>query len=159
MLRLLMGEFVAVSAGAGLSSRRIRLKEPQIPEKHHPEIPGNSMRLSQYFMPILRDDPKEAEIVSHKLMLRTGMIRQEAAGSYSWLPMGFRVLKKIEQIVREEQNRARKRCSSKPSLNRRFREHSGPSPLPIALRFRGCWQKRWRVMRQRESAANGRCIA
>jgi prolyl-tRNA synthetase len=64
------------------------------------------MRLSQYFMPILRDDPKEAEIASHKLMLRTGMVRQEAAGSYSWLPMGFRVLKKIEQIVREEQNRA-----------------------------------------------------
>jgi prolyl-tRNA synthetase len=64
------------------------------------------MRLSQYFMPILRDDPKEAEIVSHKLMLRAGMIRQEAAGSYSWLPLGFRVLKKIEQIVREEQNRA-----------------------------------------------------
>jgi prolyl-tRNA synthetase len=64
------------------------------------------MRLSRYFMPILRDDPKEAEIVSHKLMLRAGMIRQEAAGSYSWLPMGFRVLKKIEQIVREEQDRA-----------------------------------------------------
>ncbi len=64
------------------------------------------MRLSQYFMPILRDEPKEAEIVSHKLMLRAGMIRQEAAGSYSWLPTGFRVLKKIEQIVREEQNRA-----------------------------------------------------
>jgi prolyl-tRNA synthetase len=64
------------------------------------------MRLSRYFMPILRDDPKEAEIVSHKLMLRTGMIRQEAAGSYSWLPTGYRVLRKIEQIVREEQNRA-----------------------------------------------------
>ena len=64
------------------------------------------MRLSQYFMPILRDDPKEAEIVSHRLMLRAGMIRQEAAGSYSWLPTGFRVLKKIEQIVREEQDRA-----------------------------------------------------
>jgi prolyl-tRNA synthetase len=64
------------------------------------------MRLSQYFMPLLRDDPKEAEIVSHKLMLRAGMIRQEAAGSYSWLPTGFRVLKNIEQIVREEQNRA-----------------------------------------------------
>ncbi len=64
------------------------------------------MRLSQYFMPILRDDPKEAEIVSHRLMLRTGMIRQEAAGSYSWLPTGYRVLRKIEQIVREEQNRA-----------------------------------------------------
>ena len=64
------------------------------------------MRLSQYFMPILRDDPKEAEIASHRLMLRAGMIRQEAAGSYSWLPLGFRVLKKIEQIVREEQDRA-----------------------------------------------------
>jgi prolyl-tRNA synthetase len=64
------------------------------------------MRLSTYFLPVLRDDPKEAEIVSHKLMLRAGMIRQEAAGSYSWLPMGFKVLKKIEQIVREEQNRA-----------------------------------------------------
>jgi prolyl-tRNA synthetase len=70
------------------------------------ETQGFPMRLSQYFMPILRDDPKEAEIVSHKLMLRAGMIRQEAAGSYSWLPMGLRVLKKIEQIVREEQNRA-----------------------------------------------------
>jgi prolyl-tRNA synthetase len=64
------------------------------------------MRLSRYFMPILRDDPKEAEIISHRLMLRSGMIRQEAAGSYSWLPLGFRVLKKIELIVREEQDRA-----------------------------------------------------
>ncbi len=57
-------------------------------------------------MPILRHDPKEAEIVSHRLMLRAGMIRQESAGIYSWLPTGFRVLKKIEQIVREEQDRA-----------------------------------------------------
>ncbi|MDA7946609.1 MAG: proline--tRNA ligase [Hyphomicrobiaceae bacterium] len=64
------------------------------------------MRLSQYFLPILREDPKEAEIVSHKLMLRAGMIRQSSAGIYSWLPLGFRVLKKIEQIVREEQNRS-----------------------------------------------------
>ena len=64
------------------------------------------MRLSSYFLPILRETPSEAEIVSHKLMLRTGMIRQEAAGSYSWLPTGYRVLRKIEQIVREEQNRA-----------------------------------------------------
>jgi prolyl-tRNA synthetase len=64
------------------------------------------MRISQYFMPILRDEPKEAEIASHRLMLRAGMIRQESAGSYSWLPLGFRVLKKIEQIVREEQDRA-----------------------------------------------------
>jgi prolyl-tRNA synthetase len=64
------------------------------------------MRLSRYFLPVLRDDPKEAEIVSHRLMLRAGLIRQSSAGIYSWLPLGFRVLKKIEQIVREEQNRA-----------------------------------------------------
>jgi prolyl-tRNA synthetase len=64
------------------------------------------MRLSRYFLPILRETPKEAEIVSHRLMLRAGMIRQEAAGIYAWLPLGVRVLKKIEQIVREEINRA-----------------------------------------------------
>ena len=64
------------------------------------------MRMSRYFLPILRETPKEAEIVSHRLMLRAGMMRQEAAGIYAWLPLGFRVLKKIEQIVREEQNRA-----------------------------------------------------
>jgi prolyl-tRNA synthetase len=64
------------------------------------------MRLSRYFLPLLRDDPKEAEIVSHRLMLRAGLIRQSSAGIYSWLPLGYRVLHKIEQIVREEQNRA-----------------------------------------------------
>src|SRR5262245_22094123 len=64
------------------------------------------MRLSRYFLPVLRESPSEAEIVSHKLMLRAGMIRQSSAGIYSWLPLGFRVLKKIEQIVREEQDRA-----------------------------------------------------
>ena len=64
------------------------------------------MRMSRYFLPILRDDPKEAEIVSHRLMLRAGMIRQSSAGIYSWLPLGYRVLRKIEQIVREEQDRA-----------------------------------------------------
>ena len=64
------------------------------------------MRLSRFFLPILRDDPKEAEIASHRLMLRAGMIRQSSAGIYSWLPMGYRVLHKIEQIVREEQDRA-----------------------------------------------------
>jgi prolyl-tRNA synthetase len=64
------------------------------------------MRLSRFFLPILRETPKEAEIVSHRLMLRAGMIRQEAAGIYAWLPLGFRVLKKVEQIVREEQDRA-----------------------------------------------------
>ena len=64
------------------------------------------MRLSQFFMPTLRENPSEAQIVSHRLMLRAGMIRQASAGIYSWLPLGFRVLKKIEQIVREEQDRA-----------------------------------------------------
>jgi prolyl-tRNA synthetase len=64
------------------------------------------MRLSRYFLPLLRETPKEAEIASHRLMLRAGMLRQEAAGIYAWLPLGFRVLKKIEQIVREEQDRA-----------------------------------------------------
>ncbi len=64
------------------------------------------MRLSRYFLPILKETPKEAEIVSHRLMLRAGLIRQEAAGIYAWLPLGLRVLKKIEQVVREEQNRS-----------------------------------------------------
>src|SRR4051812_32006094 len=64
------------------------------------------MRLSRYFLPTLRETPKEADIASHRLMLRAGMLRQEAAGIYAFLPLGLRVLKKIEQIVREEQNRA-----------------------------------------------------
>jgi prolyl-tRNA synthetase len=64
------------------------------------------MRLSRYFLPILKEAPREAEIVSHRLMLRAGMMRQEAAGIYAFLPLGLRVLKKVEQIVREEQNRA-----------------------------------------------------
>ncbi len=64
------------------------------------------MRLSQFFLPVLKETPAEAAIVSHQLMLRAGMIRQEAAGIYAWLPLGLRVLRKIEQIVREEQNRA-----------------------------------------------------
>jgi prolyl-tRNA synthetase len=64
------------------------------------------MRLSRYFMPILRETPKEAEIVSHRLMLRAGLVRQEAAGIYAWLPFGLRVLDKINRVVREEQNRS-----------------------------------------------------
>jgi prolyl-tRNA synthetase len=64
------------------------------------------MRLSHYFLPLLRETPAEAQVVSHRLMLRAGMIRQEAAGIYAWLPLGFAVLKRIEQIVREEMNRA-----------------------------------------------------
>src|SRR6202045_1182353 len=64
------------------------------------------MRLSRFFLPILKENPKEAEIVSHRLMLRAGMIRQEAAGIYAVLALGLRVLKKIETIVREEPDRA-----------------------------------------------------
>ncbi len=64
------------------------------------------MRLSRYFLPILKENPREAEIVSHRLMLRAGMIRQQAAGSFSWLPLGKRVLDKVCRIVREEQDRA-----------------------------------------------------
>jgi prolyl-tRNA synthetase len=64
------------------------------------------MRLSAYFLPLLRENPSEAQIVSHRLMLRAGMVRQLSAGIYSWLPLGFRVLQKVEQIVREEQDAA-----------------------------------------------------
>lgn len=64
------------------------------------------MRLTRFFMPTLKETPAEAQIVSHRLMLRAGMVRQASAGIYSWLPLGFKVLKKIEQIVREEQDRA-----------------------------------------------------
>jgi prolyl-tRNA synthetase len=64
------------------------------------------MRLSIYFMPTLKETPAEAQIVSHRYMLRAGMVRQASAGIYSWLPLGLRVLKKIERIVREEQDLA-----------------------------------------------------
>ncbi len=64
------------------------------------------MRLSRYFLPVLKENPSEAQIVSHRLMLRAGMIKQAAAGIYSWLPLGFKVLRKLENIVHEEQIRA-----------------------------------------------------
>ncbi len=64
------------------------------------------MRLSQYFLPLLKEDPKEAQIVSHRSMLRAGMIRQQAAGIYSWLPLGLKVLQKIEHIVNDELQKA-----------------------------------------------------
>ena len=62
------------------------------------------MHLSKLFIPVTKNLPAEAKIKSHQLMLRTGMIKQSSAGIYSWLPLGFKVMKKIEQIVREEQN-------------------------------------------------------
>jgi prolyl-tRNA synthetase len=64
------------------------------------------VRLSSYFLPTLKENPTEAQIVSHRLMLRAGMIRQSSAGIYTWLPIGYRVLKRIEQIVREEMDAA-----------------------------------------------------
>ncbi|NHT75163.1 proline--tRNA ligase [Rhizobiaceae bacterium CRRU44] len=74
------------------------------------------MRLSRYFMPILKENPKEAEIVSHRLMLRAGMIRQQSQGIYSWLPLGKRVLDKVNGIIRQEQNRAGAIELSMPTL-------------------------------------------
>ena len=64
------------------------------------------MRLSKYFLPILKENPSDAQIVSHRLMLRSGMIRQAQSGIYSWLPMGYKVLRKLENIVHDEQIRA-----------------------------------------------------
>lgn len=64
------------------------------------------MRLSRYFLPVTKETPADAQIVSHQLMLRAGLVRQTAAGIYAWLPLGLRVLKKIEQVVREEQDKA-----------------------------------------------------
>jgi prolyl-tRNA synthetase len=67
------------------------------------------MRLSRYFLPILRETPKEAEIVSHRLMLRAGMVRQESAGIYAWLPLGLKVLNKVSRSC------ARSRTARAPS--------------------------------------------
>ena len=64
------------------------------------------MRMSRYFLPVLKETPREAQIVSHRFMLQAGMIKQSSAGIYSWLPLGFKVLKKIEDIVHEEQIKA-----------------------------------------------------
>jgi prolyl-tRNA synthetase len=64
------------------------------------------MRLSQYPINTVKETPAEAEVISHQLMLRAGLIRRVAAGIYSWLPMGLRVLRKVENIIREEMNRA-----------------------------------------------------
>ena len=64
------------------------------------------MKMSNFLIPTLRDAPADAEVISHQLMLRAGMVRQLAAGIYTWLPLGLRVLRKVEQIVRQEMDRA-----------------------------------------------------
>ncbi len=74
------------------------------------------MRLSRYFLPVLKENPAEAQIVSHRLMLRAGMIKQASAGIYSWLPLGFKVLRKLENIVHQEQARAGHQAMLMPTI-------------------------------------------
>ncbi len=74
------------------------------------------MRLSRYFLPVLKENPSEAQIVSHRLMLRAGMIKQQSAGIYSWLPLGFKILRKLENIVHEEQAKAGHIAMQMPTL-------------------------------------------
>ena len=64
------------------------------------------MRVSTFLLPTVKETPSDAEIISHQLMLRAGMVRKIAAGIYTWLPLGLRVMRKVENIVREEMNRA-----------------------------------------------------
>ena len=74
------------------------------------------MRLTRYFLPVLKETPSEAQIVSHRLMLRAGMIKQASAGIYNWLPLGFKILRKIEDIVHEEQAKAGHMAMLMPTL-------------------------------------------
>jgi prolyl-tRNA synthetase len=64
------------------------------------------MRLSKYFLPTLKENPIDATVVSHQLLVRSGMIRQTASGIYSWLPLGLKVLRKVEKIIKEEMDKA-----------------------------------------------------
>ena len=74
------------------------------------------MRLSRYFVPVLKENPADAQIVSHRLMLRAGLIKQATAGIYSWLPLGFKVLRRLENIIHEEQQRAGHQAIQMPIL-------------------------------------------
>ena len=105
-----------------------------------PLEPG-AMRWSRAFLPVLKESPADAQIVSHKLMLRAGLVRQTAAGIYAWLPLGFRVLKKIEQIVREEQDRAGAQELLMPTLQsadlwRESRRYDAYGPEMLRIRDR-----------------------
>ena len=84
------------------------------------------MRLSKLLVPTLKEDPADAEVISHKLMVRAGMIRKLTAGIYSYLPLGYRSLRKVEQIVREEMDAAaRKKCSCQLSNHRNCGRNRG----------------------------------
>jgi len=97
----------ATIGGAG-SPQWLPIAGPLTRESHLSplRLKVSPLRLSRSFLPVMKESPASAEIVSHKLMLRAGLVRQTAAGIYAWLPIGHRVLKKIEQIVREEQDKA-----------------------------------------------------
>ena len=91
------------------------------------------------FLPTLKENPSEAQIVSHRLMLRAGMVRQSAAGIYSWLPLGLRVLRKIEQIVREELDRAGAIEVLMPTLQP---AEFGASQVAMMIMARKCYHHR-----------------
>ena len=85
------------------------------------------MRTSQFFLATLKEVPADAEIVSHQLMLRAGLIRQVAAGVYNWLPLGHRVLSKVSQVVRDEMDRAGAQEVLLPAVQpAELWQHSGP---------------------------------
>src|SRR6056297_1393953 len=99
----------AVSRGKARARSAALLRSaisPRTGDDPDPTHEGPNMRLSRYFLPVLKETPSEAQIASHRLMLRAGMIKQATAGIYSWLPLGFKVLRKLENIVHEEQVRA-----------------------------------------------------
>src|SRR2546426_11640421 len=88
-----------------------------LPVAPSPRLPVSIMRWSQYFIPTLREDPADAEVISHKLLLRAGLIRQLGAGIYSYLPLAQRSILKISQIIREEMNRIGGQEFYLPALN------------------------------------------
>src|SRR5215471_18500307 len=101
------------------------------------------MRMSALFLRTLRDDPADAEVDSHRLLVRAGYIRRVSAGIYSWLPLGYRVLRKIEQIVREEMDRAGARAVAANGTRQELRaahvqaaRPQGDRLLPVADRGR-----------------------
>ncbi|UWQ20644.1 proline--tRNA ligase [Jannaschia sp. W003] len=100
------------------------------------------MRLTRYFLPVLKETPAEAQIASHRLMLRAGMIKQSSAGIYSWLPLGWKVLRRIEQIVHEEQMRAGHHPMLMPTLQpadlwRESGRYDAYGPEMLRIRDRG----------------------
>jgi len=102
-----------LKAGAGVVEVSRRARSADLLTWYHEGAPwrraesgGTEMRYSQYLLPTLKEIPSEAEVPSHQLMLRAGMIRKLASGIYSYLPLGLRSLRKVETIIREEMNRA-----------------------------------------------------